>query len=166
MSPLYPGRRRGEGRAETQWGFRILLLLSLLSPFSAVVSILRSVDIPGGYEPPSNAALAGDLNSIPTFAWERLGQDDGLGNGQWLHHSRANTRWDSDLAAVEETRETIARLLWRGLSRLADDIEGAKVPAGLEISHRAAVRRAIRSYEDFYRQVNATFTLGPRLSCQ
>ena len=134
----------------------------------AVERFLRWVDasaIPGAYSTPAQRAAQrehpGDLTHTRIF---QASGPHSVTSGRHWPHTKPNQVYQDDEAARERMVAAVAWLLRRGMSRLQDavllllrEVAAAEVQPLL-----ALARRALNSFEDFWRSVRWTVAYGPR----
>jgi len=133
-----------------------------------VERFLRWVDasaIPGAYSTPAQRAAQrdhpGDLTHTRIF---QASGPHSVTSGRHWPHTKPNQVYQDDEAARERMVAAVAWLLRRGMSRLQDavllllrEVAAAEVQPLL-----ALARRALNSFEDFWRSVRWTVAYGPR----
>ena len=125
---------------------------------------VNSTSIPGQYTTAAtrlaHSSHPGDLTHTRIFYDGPLGAT--TSDRPWPH-TRPNPVYSSDSARAQML-DAVAFLLWRGVSRLQD----AVLPlidsvAASQLDHLLSLaRRALDSFEDFYRSVRWTVAYGPR----
>lgn len=129
------------------------------------------IKIPGDYMDKEyredNNNFANDLNAIPTY---NTNHQYGVHTG-WLHHTYPNEIFNLP-SNVEKAKNTIEKLLWKGLSKLKDSIlkllntikadssKTERQKLRIMENYIVAMKQVINSYNDYYIQVCNTFELG------
>ena len=124
----------------------------------------NAIKIPGKYmdkafrEDSSN--FDNDLNTIPTY---NINHQYGV-HTTWLHHTFPNEVFNLP-SNVEKAKNTIEKLLWKGLSKLkdstlqliniikADSLKTERRKLRIIENYIVAMKQVINSYNDYYLQV-------------
>ena len=103
-----------------------------------------------------------DLTNIPTF---NVDHEHGV-HTNWLHHTFPNEIF-KDVANVRKAKHAIAKLLWRGLSKVKDSAGRLLGAAGIRDNdvenYLIAISRIVQAYEDFFEQIENTFSIGEQM---
>ena len=113
--------------------------------------------IPGSYIPlkirRKHKRIRGDLNDIPTYSFG----DHGINSPIWVHHTSPNSMFDN-YTNVKFAQSTIAKLLWKGLSKLLDGVDDMALHSEADLDFLIiALHKVFECYEDFYIQVQQPY---------